>query len=48
MMKNIMKGINLVLLGCLLLVVTVFTVTALQSQVKKDEARLEKNRKKLL
>jgi hypothetical protein len=42
MMKNIMKGINLVLIGCLLLVVTAFTVTALQSQVKKDEARLEK------
>ena len=35
-MKNIFKGINFVLLGCLLLVVTTWTVTALQKQVEVD------------
>jgi len=35
-MKNIFKVINFVLLGCLLLVITTWTVTALQKQVKVD------------
>ena len=35
-MKNIFKVINFVLLGCLLLVITTWTVTALQKQVEVD------------